>query len=101
MRLDVPAGTVEVIGEHRGDACSPKCGQPCTGYDTRPRSWRHMDTCQLQTLLVADVPRMEWEDHGEVQAATPWSDPRSRFTALFEHMVSEWLREANFTAVAR
>jgi transposase len=87
VRLDVPAGKVEVIVEHRGDACCPKCGKPCPGYDTRPRRWRHLDTCQLQTLLVADVPRVECEEHGVVQAATPWSEPGSRFTVLFERAV--------------
>jgi len=101
VRLDVPAGKVEVIVEHRGDACCPKCGKACPRYDTRPRRWRHLDTCQLQTLLVADVPRVECEEHGVVQAATPWSDPGSRFTALFERMVIDWLGEANFSAVAR
>jgi transposase len=101
VRLDVPAGKVEVIVEHRGDACCPKCGKACPGYDTRPRRWRHLDTCQLQRLLVADVPRVECEAHGVVQAATPRSDPGSRFTALFERMVIDWLREANFSAVAR
>jgi hypothetical protein len=39
--------------------------------------------------------------HGVVQAATPWSDPGSRFTALFERVVIDWLKEASFSAVAR
>ncbi|MBU3727761.1 MAG: ISL3 family transposase [Phycisphaerales bacterium] len=101
VRLDVPAGTVEVIVEHRGDACCPKCGKPCPGYDTRLRRWRQLDTCQLQTLLVADVLGVECEEHGVVQAATPWSEPGSRFTALFKRKVIDWLREAHFSAVAR
>jgi len=36
-----------------------------------------------------------------VQIAVPWADPGSRFTALFEALVIDWLREASFTAVAR
>ncbi|MEF8794732.1 MAG: transposase family protein [Thiohalorhabdus sp.] len=35
----------------------PECGQAVPGYDTRRRQWRHLDTCQLRTRLVADVPR--------------------------------------------
>ncbi len=31
----------------------------------------------------------------------PWADPGARFTALFEALVIDWLREASFTAVAR
>jgi transposase len=101
VRLDVPAGKVEVVVEHRGQACCPQCGKACSGYDTRQRRWRHLDTCQLQTVLVADVPRVECPEHGVVQAATPWSDPGSRFTALFERVVIDWLKEASFSAVAR
>jgi transposase len=101
VRLDVPAGKVEVIAENRGDACCPKCGKPCPGYDTRPRRWRHLDTCQLRTWLVADVPRVECPECGVMQAATPWSDPGSRFTALFERVVIDSLKEASFSAVAR
>lgn len=26
--------------------------------------WRHLDTCQLETLLKADVPRVECSKHG-------------------------------------
>jgi len=36
-----------------------------------------------------------------VQAATLWSDPGSRFTALFERVLIDWLKEASFSAVAR
>jgi transposase len=101
VRLDGPAGKVAVVVEHRGQACCPQCGKACPGYDTRQRRWRHLDTCQLQSVLVADVPRVECSEHGVVQAATPWSDPGSRFTALFERVVIDWLREASFSAVER
>ncbi len=33
--------------------------------------------------------------------AVPWSEPKSRFTALFEALVIDWLKEASFSAVAR
>jgi hypothetical protein len=39
--LDVAAGTVEVLVEHRGKASCPKCDKPCAGYDARRRRWRH------------------------------------------------------------
>ena len=35
------------------------------------------------------------------QIAVPWSDPRSRFTALFEALVIDWLREGNVLAISR
>mgnify|MGYP006431959149 CR=1 FL=1 len=34
----------------------PERGQAVPGYDSRKRKWCHLDTCQLHTLLVADVP---------------------------------------------
>jgi transposase len=40
VRLDVPAGKVEVIVEHRGQACCPQCGKSCPGYDSRPLQGR-------------------------------------------------------------
>jgi transposase len=42
---------------------------------------------QYRTILVADVPRVQCDEHGVVQIAVPWSDPKSRFTALFEALV--------------
>jgi transposase len=49
----MPAGKVEVLVEHRGETCFPKCGTPCPGYDMRRRRWHHLDTCQFKTHLVA------------------------------------------------
>ncbi len=79
----------------------PECGVPCGGYDTRERRWRHLDTMQYRTFLIAEVPRVQCEEHGVRQIAVPWSDPSSRFTALFEALVIDWLREANVCAIAR
>jgi transposase len=79
----------------------PTCGKPCPGYDTRRRSWRHLDTCQFKTVLIAEVPRVECGEHGVVQIATPWAEPGSGFTALLESLVIDWLLEASLSAVAR
>jgi transposase len=53
MALDMPAGKVEVLVEHRGEGCCPKCGTPRPGCDTRRQRWRHLGTCQFETHLVA------------------------------------------------
>jgi len=78
----------------------PVCGEPCPRYDARPRRWRHLDTCQYRTILVAMVPRVDCAEHGVHQVAVAWSEPGSRFTALFEALVIDWLKEASLTAVA-
>ncbi len=79
----------------------PECDETCPGYDTRRRSWRHLDTCQFKTILVADVPRLECPSHGVRQIDVPWAEPGSGFTALMEALVIDWLKEASIKAVAR
>ena len=81
--------------------CCPECDKPMPGYDKRERSWRHLDTCQYTTGVTAEVPRGECASHGVRQIRVPWADPGSQFTALFERLVIDWLREASQSAVAR
>jgi transposase len=92
---------VEVHVQHgSGKLKCPKCGQVCPGYDRRPRRWRHLDTCQLKTVLVADVPRVKCNEHGVVTVDVPWAESGSGFTALFEALVIDWLKTAAVSAVA-
>ena len=44
---------------------------------------------------------VQCERHKVKQVAAPWSESKSRFTALFEALVIDWLREANTAAVAQ
>lgn len=90
------------VGRGAGPALPcPECGQSMTGYDTVPRRWRHLDTCQYQTILEADVPRGQCPQHGVRQSAVPWAEERSRFTALFERLAIDWMQEVGRSAVAR
>jgi len=79
----------------------PNCDHPCQGYDVRPRRWRHLDTCQYRTVLAAKVPRVKCPDHGVHQIDVPWSEPGSSFTALFEALVIDWMKETSLSAVGR
>ena len=79
----------------------PECGESMSGYDHRRRRWRHLDTCQYKTIIEADVPRGECPEHGVRQVDVPWAEERSRFTALFERLAIDWLRETSQSAVAR
>lgn len=92
---------VTIAMDRRHETSCPQCGKACGRYDTRRRSWRHLDTCQFKTILDADVPRVKCASHGVVQIDVPWSEPGSRFTALMEALVIDWLREASIKAVAR
>jgi len=91
---------VHLINKEKRPPC-PQCAKPCSGYDTRSRSWRHLDTCQYRTVLMAQVPRVECPEHGVLQIKVPWGEPGSRFTALFEALVIDWLQETSVSAVAR
>lgn len=92
VRVEAKAGTPH---------CCPQCGKRCPGYDRRWRRWRHLDTCQLKTILEAEVPRVTCAEHGVVQVKVPWAEPGSGFTALFEALVIDWLKEATVAAVSR
>src|SRR5687767_5511835 len=79
----------------------PECDKPVSGYDTRERRWRHLDTCQFRTELVAAVPRVDCGDHGVRQVKVPWAEDGSRFTALFEALAIDWMKEASLSGVTR
>lgn len=103
VQLDVGAATVRVMVAAQTDAAlaCPECGKCCPGYDSRVREWRHLDTCQFKTILVADVPRVKCPEHGVKQVKLPWAEPGSGFTALMEAVVIDWLRSmASIKAVA-
>lgn len=99
--VDLGPSTVEVRlkCDARRLPC-PECGECCSRYDTRQRRWRHLDTMQYQTILVADVPRIDCPEHGKRQIRVPWAEPGSRFTALFERLAIDWLLAANTSAVS-
>jgi transposase len=101
--LDVAGKTVVVHLKHSAGAAlsCPECGKPAPGYDTQPRRWRHLDTCQFETILAADVPRCSCSEHGVKQVRVPWAEPGSRFTALFECLAIDWMQEAGRSATAR
>lgn len=101
--VDLDGGQVIVCLARRREAplTCPECGRDCPGYDAQPRRWRHLDTCQFQTILAADVPRCQCPDHGVRQVRVPWAEPGSRFTALFERLAIDWIGAAGRQATAR
>lgn len=104
--LDLGAGTkgrVEVfVATAKGaKLVCPECDAIAPAYDSRQRRWRHLDTMQYRTELIAEVPRVRCETHGVRQVRVPWAERGSSLTALFEALVIDWLKEASFTAVAR
>ena len=83
-----------MLAKPRGAARSVAGSAPFT-ITKGPRTWRHLDTCQLQTILIASVPRVRCPEHGVRIVQIPWADPYGRFTLLFERMVLSWLQDAS------
>ena len=79
----------------------PSCGNSAPGYDSRKRRWRHLDTCEFRTVIVADIPRVNCREHGVHQIKVPWAEPNSGFTARFEALAIDWMKEASLSAVCR
>lgn len=102
VELDAKGERVDVwLGyELRGVQC-PECSEGGTIHDHRERSGRHLDTCQFETRIHARVPRVSCPEHGVRQVRVPWAEKGSQFTALFERLAIDWLREASVSAVAR
>ena len=75
-------------------------GDPETGQDRAhihgwvERTWRHLDTCQFETLIVAKVPRLKLKSGSVEDVAVPWAERYSRITVLMEAFVVRLLQAA-------
>ncbi len=83
--LQIKAGKVEVRGQCPDAlwACST-CLRRMRVLGYEARRWRHLDSCQFQTILVCPVPRVACSEHGSQTVQIPWAESYGRFTALFE-----------------
>lgn len=92
--LDIQGQQVTVtVTAGDGPFPCPECQAVVPGYDKKPRRWRHLDTCQCTTWIVAEVPRVACPAHGVKQVRVPWAEPGSQFTALFERFAIDVLQE--------
>ena len=102
VKVSLPEDEVEAfVGRGGSKLNCPKCGKTCPRCEKRTRRWRHLDTCQLKTLLVVDIARVQCAEHGVVNVREPWAKPGSGFTAMFEALVIDWLKAASISAVAQ
>lgn len=93
VRLDAKTREIEIemaLSDRELWGC-PACSRRMHRHDTERRRWRHLDSCQFKTYLVADVPRVKCPDHGTQTVKVPWAEPRGRFTALFERFAIDVL----------
>ena len=94
VNLQVDQRRVEIRLAHvgRGVSC-PECGRTCGLADhAEERRWRHLDTMQFVTEIVARLPRCRCPEHGVKTVVPPWAAKHSRFTLLFEAFAVEVLQ---------
>ena len=100
VELNIDEGRVDIHVEHAPGTkwkCR-QCERELSCYDhSAERTWRHLDTCQLQTHLHARIPRVQCEEHGVVQVAVPWAEEHGRFTLLMERFIIQVLRACQTT----
>ena len=94
VELDHSAQEIRVHVEHPRGAkfCCPECQTelPCHDH-AEERRWRHLDSCQFKTILIARQPRVNCPEHGVKTAIVPWAAKNSRFTMLFERFAIDVL----------
>lgn len=104
VELSVTGQRVDVWVNHakRTRFACPDCAGLLAVYDhSDERSWRHLDSCGFLTYLHARPPRVNCPTHGVRQARVPWAEPMSRFTALFERLAIDVLKECDVEGACR
>ena len=101
--LELEPAEVRIHLESTGAAVScSECGKPCPLKDHAPeRQWRHLDTMQFTTTIIARVPRTKCGDCGVKTCSVPWAEPHGRYTLMFEAFAVQVLQAAATVEQAR
>ena len=55
------------------------------------RQWRHLDTCQFETIIKARIPQLKFSDGTVEELTVPWAECYSRVTTLMAAFVIKLL----------
>ena len=93
VTMDNEAGKLTIRIEHNKEIIlpCPICGQNTSRYDHWVRVLRHLDTCQYETSLIVNVPRIECKSDKVHQIEIPFAEKHSRFSRKFEAAILESL----------
>jgi len=98
VRLDVEARRVEVEVECAQTVwADPETRQRLHIHGYEKRSWRHLDTMQFETIIVAKVPRLKYPDGHTELLPVAWAEPHSRHTLFLKHGPSRCFRPASLS----
>jgi transposase len=84
VELDLEHQRIEVAVSCERVEWVDEAGRRAHVHGYEERRWRHLDTCQCQTLVKAKVPRVRYENGSTKMVRVPWAEDRSRFTLMFE-----------------
>lgn len=80
----------------------PETGERAEIKDWQERTWRHLDTCQFQTIVTARVPRLLLKNGKSITASVPWAQRSARVTrALESHAIDALLNCRTVRAASR
>lgn len=102
VKLDLKAGEI-LVSIECGETVwgCPECKRAMHLHGYVKRKWRHLDTCQMKTIIEAEVPRVKCPDHQTEMVQVPWAEGSSRFTDYFERRAILLLQECNIKAATR
>jgi transposase len=82
------------------DPTNPRARAHINGW--HERQWRHLDTCQFETIIKARVPQLLYSDGTVEELATPWAERYMRITRMMEGFILKLLEACpNTQSVAR
>ena len=90
--------TVEVVlkaGQVWADPTNERARAHINGWTER--EWRHLDTCQFETIIKARVPQLKYSDGSVQELAVPWAERYSRVSTLMEAFVLKLLEACQNT----
>lgn len=92
--LDMDAKRVDIRAEvdRKTKWFHPDTKLPASLHKWTERSWRHLDTCQFETVITANVPSVKYQDGHIEEIAVPWAGRFQRITHLLTQAVIMWLQ---------
>lgn len=94
---------VHITVDYKGGSTflCPMCAEETSVYDSKSRSWRHLNFFQHRCYIHARVPRVKCSTHGVKTVEVPWARAGSGFTLLLEAVLLTMLQQMPVNQVAR
>lgn len=102
--IDLSFTQTAVVASVKPTTRAPRCSgcgrQVRAIYDSRERSWRHLDLAGMRLELRYQLRRVDCPRCGVVVELVPWAEPASWFTRDFEDMAAYLAQHSAKTVVA-